>query len=552
MKISLRNFFTMSVVMFAVFFLVMFSGTAKAVLTNYMENEYTGMDGENIGLESSDAYQVEESGDVASYGDGEYLIYVGKSEEAGLMVEEWCRYNRKGFFTYSSLDDIPELESIPQFIVIDGRYIDTTGEVQKLAALAESGADMIFNGMPSNNFINSQKKLRRLLGINKIRRTSVDITGQWLFEGFLLGGETVYDAETEEEEENLDLDLSVTWYDLSSGVTRYMVGLMDDETLEQYNIEDGIITEEDGEESEDESESGDTEEEDETQDADPTFNNERIPPIIWSATGADSTVFCVNADYMESQIGLGLISAMEYEVSDYQLYSTVNAQCLSFVNFPTGLSENYEQLNGLYARDWIVMSRDLIWPGITSVATANDSLPTCYVTRAVNDSVKGDVDDDSFDYAFRLLREIDGEAGICAVAGEGSTLEESLAEDYEFFTGILPDYEIQSAYIGSQSPAVVAKALKKAGFTNVSIYEGDMDAERGCLSFIENGVFVSATHNGISHTSTEDLLEKSLETALGYTDIVTDISSVLYPEDEDDEWQNFYDYFSSYTNTYWD
>ena len=44
---------------------------------------------------------------------------------------------------------------------------------------------------------------------------------------------------------------------------------------------------------------------------------------------------------------------------------------------------------------------------------------------------------------------------------------------------------------------------------------------------------------------------RSIESALGYSSILTDMANVAYPENEEDSWEKLSDKFSSYTSTYW-
>ena len=40
-------------------------------------------------------------------------------------------------------------------------------------------------------------------------------------------------------------------------------------------------------------------------------------------------------------------------------------------------------------------------------------------------------------------------------------------------------------------------------------------------------------------------------TSLGYTNVLVDMSQVIWPQSEEDEWQNFFDHVFSYITSYW-
>ena len=68
---------------------------------------------------------------------------------------------------------------------------------------------------------------RKVLGIRKIRQEDVELTGVNLFDGFLLGGQAIYQpADDKEKEERQDLPDHMPWYLLDSGCKTYMVGML--------------------------------------------------------------------------------------------------------------------------------------------------------------------------------------------------------------------------------------------------------------------------------------------------------------------------------------
>ena len=538
MKISRRNYISITVIMLVVFFMTMFSGTAKAVLSNYTQNEYADLDGADLGVASSDAYTVKEiaSGDSSS----DYVIYAGSDEGTSDMLKEWCRYTRKDLMQVSDLNSIGKLNSLPEFVLADGSLIQDNEDVTVFANLCNTGVNIILSEVPSDGIVESSKELCGLIGVSFIRAKDINMTGIWLYDDFLLGGETMYFVEDEDDPDKIaqqDLDLNINWYALTSETTRFMRGEVEDELFDE-------VTKDEEDKNYDEEEDGLKGSE--------AYKNEYMPPVIWSKINDNNTVFVVNGDYMKNDIGLGMISAMEYQLSDYQLYSVVNAQNFSVVNFPSLTEENTEQMNKIYSRNSLVVERDLIWPGITAIALNNSLFPGCFLTAKIGNDVGNSLDTEFMDYFFRSLRESDGEAGINADADDGTDVAEELSYERSVLEEYYPDYRINSAYIGDTDDAEAMSYIDKAGFEDISVLLGDYDSQKGYLCFSENDtVRISTVNEGVSHTFSQDLLERSLETFMGYSQITADLSCLLYPEDEDDEWQNYYDKLSSYTNTYW-
>ena len=53
-----------------------------------------------------------------------------------------------------------------------------------------------------------------------------------MYSGFLLGGEAIYKADTDEEEKNQDMDLVFPWYHLTNGTKIYMKGMLEDSEID--------------------------------------------------------------------------------------------------------------------------------------------------------------------------------------------------------------------------------------------------------------------------------------------------------------------------------
>ncbi len=534
MKNNLRNFATITLVMLVVFFMTMFSGTAKAVLNNYDQNAYGYSDGFSIGYESSDASA---DADLLDEDAQNYLFYAGSSEDTSNMASQWCKYRKIKFAQSEEIPALDELKYLPEFILVDGSLIDKDN-ADTLKELASGGVDIIISGMPDYSVFKEDEEFSNLLGVTSLRTKSVEIKAVHIYEDFMLGGETYYESPEDNEEEDLmDLETNMSWYRLSSGVTRLMAGVVDDDTYDEVmaNEEESLTSEGD----------------DDVSDAD-NYKNEYMPPIAWYKLNANNRVFVVNGDYLTGLCGLGFLSGMEYMASEYQLYPVVNAQVISYTNYASASYENTEELVEKYARDYIVIQRDLIWTGIASVINYNNGYPSCFVTTKINNNVSDDVDEEFFDYFFRLLRESEGEAGITLAQYNETDITDKLKDIKNLLDEVMPDYKINAAYIGDVDSDDALNYLEASGFDTVTSLLSEYDKEKGLLYYASSDVVdFSVTNSGTSHTYSQDLEKMAIETALGYSVISTDMAKVAYPQTEDDEWQNVYKKLSSYSNTYW-
>ena len=67
----------------------------------------------------------------------------------------------------------------------------------------------------------------------------------------------------------------------------------------------------------------------------------------------------------------------------------------------------------------------------------------------------------------------------------------------------------------------------------------------------ENVTGQRVVSDGFSHTYSEDFRVKSIETALGYSSVLADMSQIVYPESEKDGWEKFSEKLSANISTYW-
>ena len=81
---------------------------------------------------------------------------------------------------------------------------------------------------------------------------------------------------------------------------------------------------------------------------DKTLKEEAYPVVIWRNSFEKASVFAVNGNYMEDATGLGLLTGMLCEMSDYAIYPVVNAQNLVIANYPVSYTHLTGVRNALY------------------------------------------------------------------------------------------------------------------------------------------------------------------------------------------------------------
>ena len=523
--VSRRNFLTITIMILILFFMFQFTGVMKNQLNEYGVNEYDQSTYTHLNAESafSNEVPVNTSADV---------FYIGMaSGDVAKVVSSWCEYSKRSlqmYVTLSACDNVPE----NQVIILDGRTtVRTDADITILQEWIDKGVNIIFARMPDISVIQRSDQLQQMLGIDRILSTDVTLNGMHLFSGFFLGGERIYEAQTKEDEKRQDLDHDIPWYVTGAGTKTYLVGTLTDETfdatvpqslLDQYaNMEEL------------------------------SAKNNLLPAVIWRYGTTNSKVFCVNDDFLMDVSNLGILSAITAQITDYDIYPVVNAQNLVAADMPAFSSENEEKMQELYAQSASAVYREIIWPSLVALQETTDAKLTCMVTPQFTYDDAQEPDGSEVAYYLKQLKEQNGELGWSATNRSDLSVADKLAIDKPFWKNYGADYKITSVYLrdGSQKSAA-ALALKNEDVRTLVV--ADEDATSPIISYATDNITQQkVTSAGITHTFSDDLKLRSMETALGYSNITLDLLSVTYPETEQDSWEKMLRKLSPNLTTFW-
>lgn len=518
--ISRRNFFTISTLMFVVLFLCMFTNNLKDRWNEYDVNPFITGTAEDYpskvsmyvpdsaGEEEGKAGGTNETGsENGTYAARDEVVCLG-ARESGLtrVVREWAAYTKRGFTSCDSLDACREKKNVPgagKILVIDPDCVrwGQKEETDFLMKCVKEGTHLIFSSLPDVSVIRRNKAVKELLGIRGVSASETTVEGIHLYEGFLLGGEVIWQAQ-EKEEKYQDMDLTLPWYRLSSGTKVYMKGIPEDETVEK----------------------------------------EDYPVIIWRKSFGSACVFAVNGDYMEGVTALGFLSAMTAEMSPCELYPVVNAQSLVLANYPGTADENREGIQEYYARSMKLLYEELIWPNITSALRDYSFGLTCMMTPQHDYSDKKLPDAEQFQYYLKIFHERSAESGLSGTSVSDTPVREKLKEDGKFIQENIPDYRFSSFYAGDMEKSGAEEALGEEILSSVRTVVSDYsEKDTDPVGYLTEDVTMQrAVNDGLTYTYRSDLRARSVETALGYLSICCDMERVSYPESPDDSWDECY------------
>ena len=500
--VSRRKFFSIFIMMAVLLFMFQFSHIVRENSNSYKVNQYAS----TTSMNGSNRWNSETFKTVGT------IAYVGSTDsDAYHTVHQWGEYNKRGITACASLKELDlDGQDMPELVLVDGEAIDISKDLEVLNRVLDQGSSVVFCNLPEEKTIRDQAKLRVLLGIENIK-DQAHAKGIALFDGFLLGGEAIYQPSTNKEEKYQNMELDMPWYILGKGTKTYMVGLMDEKEVER----------------------------------------EEFPALIWSHKYLNGKVFAVNGTYLEDETGLGILSAFDYEAKEYALYPVVNARSYMISDFPGMACENSEIMQEYYSRDADSLYRDVIWPGIMAMATQNEIRLTAFLSTKFNYDDEAPANERFISFYLQQLSEIKSEAGKSYHYTGNTTLMDKAAKDQEFYDMANNDYDFRTAFLGERD-AKTEEALAKPEFESIHSVAFDVDLTQPVVAYVnDRTTSLRAMADADQYSYKDDLRVRSVLSSIGYGNTLIHMHNVLWPRSKEDRWENYFDTVISNVTTFW-
>lgn len=514
--VSKRNFFSIAIMMFVLLFLFQFSMVVRDRQNTYDINS-------SLTVRSSDgknAWQKEQI-DLTSLAetDRKCVLFVGDaSGEMARAADRWCTYAKWNLATCSSMDEVQEeSETLPGMLILESEKYANGSNLKKLEKMVQNDVIIVFGCLEDPETIDHNEELKQFLGIDNVISQRTELTGVRLFKGFLLGGEVSYETPEEaDEKERQDLALEVPWYQVGSGTKTYMMGLLPQSEMNG------------------------------------TIRNEELPALIWRNGIAGGSVFAVVGDYMKDSTALGLLDGMVTEASEYYLYPVVNAQNLSMVNFPAFADENSETMAELYGQQVTGIGRDIMWPSLVSIVEKGKMKMTCFMQPQADYEDGAAPDNKNLVFYLKQMKEQNAEAGLSLQYKNAESLNNKLAQDAEFFRKSGSSYRYGAAFVEEQNLNTVQEELNTEMLKDVSTLVCEYTEAEPVVSYYTDEVTLqTVTSDGMNYHYSDDIRMRSIQSALGYTNVMLNMQDIFWPERDTDRWQIMQKHFSSNLLTYW-
>lgn len=508
--VSKRKFFSIATMMFVLFFLFQFSMVLRDSKNTYDINSSLTekkADGRNRWTPSDNVTGADSS-----------VVFIGNENgDMGTAISRWCTYAKRKLISCKSVSTYKaDDKNLPEMMILESEKYADGDNLTTLEILEKKGVIIVFGCLENAKNIQDNKDLMKFLGIQKVVTEETHLTGVKLFEGLLLGGEVIYNtSKDKEEKKRQDLELDVPWYQVGSGTKTYMVGLLDEKTGK--NVE-----------------------------------NEDLPTIIWR-NGIDyGSVFAVVGDYMKDSTALGLLNGMRAEALQYTIYPIVNAQNLSMVNFPVFADENNTEMLKLYSQSVTGIARDIMWPALISVVEKSDMKMTCFIQPQADYTDDIEPKSGNLEFYLKQMKEQSAEAGISLEYQKLDKAEDKVTKDTEFFENEKINYRFGAAFAKEKDLKGILKDTDSGLLGDVGTLVCDYTENQPVVSYYSDSVTLqTVTSDGMNYAYSDDIRMRSIQTALGYTNVMLDMYDIFWPQEKTDRWEVMQKRFSSNLLTYW-
>ena len=514
--ISRRKFFSIFIMMLVLLFLFQFSMVFRDLGNQYDINANLAektLSKKNTWKQSAGKTKLTKIQREKS------VVFIGNATgEMAVQVERWANYAKWEMFVCSSLDRyIKEKTESPQMLVLESEAYVNQKNLKKLKQIQKKGVTIVFGCLEDGKRIAKDEDLMEFLGIQNVVSQKVKIKGAKLFEGLLLGGEGVYETPIQKKERyRQDLDLEVPWYQVGGGTKTYMTGLLDEKKWKKVK-------------------------------------NEELPTLLWRNGLYGKGVYSVVGDYMKDSTALGLLNGMVTEDVEYHIYPVINAQNVSIVNFPGFADENHEQMMKLYSQSIVGFGRDMIWPALISIVEHANMKMTCFFQAQADYTDKEEPDDGSLKFYLKQFKEQNAEAGWSMQYHALRSLEDKVQKDEKFLQKTGSKYQYGAVVVNSNED--IREVVNRPGtnlFKSVSTLLCEYTEKNPVVSYCSDSKTMQMmTSDGMNYTYRSDLRMKSIQTALGYSNVMLNLQDIFWPTKKTDRWQKMQERFSGNLLTYW-
>lgn len=177
---------------------------------------------------------------------------------------------------------------------------------------------------------------------------------------------------------------------------------------------------------------------------------------------------------------------------------------------------------------------------------------SCFMQPQTN--YEDGIEPTSKDLVFYLkqMKEQNAEAGLSLQYKNAESLRDKLNQDAEFFRKADSSYKYGAAYTEEKDLDTVKALMNTELMKNVSTLVCEYTEDEPVISYCTDSVTLqSVTSDGMNYTYSDDIRMRSIQSSLGYTNVMLNMQKIFWPERKKDRWQIMQKRFSSNLLTYW-
>lgn len=260
-----------------------------------------------------------------------------------------------------------------------------------------------------------------------------------------------------------------------------------------------------------------------------TFN-----PLLWRNYWNGGQVQVMNGNFMDDLYGIGILSGIIGEMEEISLTPIVNANLLSFAQFPVYGSFNSDYFQQEYYRDSQKTLQDVVWPTILSFSLKNEIPVTAFWSASAEEPPGDGGNEQNPRFWLQEFSKNQCELGLGYSAKDSGNWEKT-QDMYREIETAYPEYQPKTFLVEtgreerlftnlSQSFQVMMLAFEKKSMENFQ------------LTYTPSGTLVlPVLSDGSKRTDREQLMIDSLASGLGYLNSQVDLSAFY----EGTSWQDF-------------
>ena len=206
----------------------------------------------------------------------------------------------------------------------------------------------------------------------------------------------------------------------------------------------------------------------------------------------------------------------------------------------------------LYSQSVTGVGRDVIWPTLISIVEHSDLKMTCFIQPKADYKDGIEPDSEFLEFYLKQFKEQSAEAGLSMEYKSADSLEEKVDRDGEFFANADSDYRYGAAFSEERDLTDVLNLSEIKLLKDVSTLICEYTEKHPVVSYASDSITLqSVVGDGMHYTYSADLRMRSIQSALGYTNIMLNLQDIFWPQNEKDRWEIMERRFASNLLTYW-